>query len=348
MRCGLRIAFYQPPSGKGSDQGVWCVFGSLVSHFDSRLILIQGVGSATADATSPKTHTQVYLSKETRQAQPVPSLTPVSIVHPSFCMLAGRYFMESTMKRLVLIAALLLPAFAFAQDGEYRECAEAGDSGCQNNLGLMYANGEGVPQNDAEAVMWIRKAVEQGHAPAQYSLGVMYRNGRGVPQNDAEAVKWYRKAADQGDANAQYNLAWMYDGGDGVPQDYAEAVKWYRKAADQGAADTQYNLGQMYRNGRGVPQNDAKAMKWYRKSAEQGYADAQYNLGLGYGKGQGVPQSHSQAYIWSSLAAIGGNENARSARDLAASKLTPEALAAAQKRADEVYEEIEKRKAENR
>ncbi len=47
---------------------------------------------------------------------------------------------------------------------------------------------------------------EQGDEYAQYSLGVMYANGRGVEQSDAQAVGWYRKAADQGGAKAQYNL----------------------------------------------------------------------------------------------------------------------------------------------
>ncbi len=62
----------------------------------------------------------------------------------------------------------------------------------------------------------------------------MYDNGEGVPQDYAEAVKWYRLAAEQGDASAQYNLGIMYINGKGVPQDYAEAVKWYRLAAEQG------------------------------------------------------------------------------------------------------------------
>ena len=40
--------------------------------------------------------------------------------------------------------------------------------------------------------------------------GWMYHEGQGAPQDHAEAVKWYRKAADQGHAKAQYNLATMY------------------------------------------------------------------------------------------------------------------------------------------
>jgi TPR repeat protein len=35
-----------------------------------------------------------------------------------------------------------------------------------------------------------------GHADAQVNLGVMYANDRGVPQNDGDALKWYRRAAD--------------------------------------------------------------------------------------------------------------------------------------------------------
>ena len=65
---------------------------------------------------------------------------------------------------------------------------------------------ETAPQ-DAEA---LRLAAEQGNADAQYNLAVMYANGLGVPQDDAEAVRWYRRAADQGMANAQAALGFRY------------------------------------------------------------------------------------------------------------------------------------------
>ena len=48
---------------------------------------------------------------------------------------------------------------------------------------------------------------EQGQAPAQNNLGLMYTKGQGVPQDYKAAVRWYRLAADQGDAFAQHNLA---------------------------------------------------------------------------------------------------------------------------------------------
>ena len=97
----------------------------------------------------------------------------------------------------------------------------------------------------ALAAQLLRPLAEQGNATAQFNLGVLYAKGQGVPQDYQEALKWYRKAADQGDADAQYNLGLMYDSGRGVPQNAEEAAKWYRKAAKQGHAGAQYNLGVM-------------------------------------------------------------------------------------------------------
>ena len=105
-------------------------------------------------------------------------------------------------------------------------------------------------------------AVEYGNLEAHFNLGFMYANGQGVPQDYAEAVKWYRKAAEQGLASAQYNLGVVYNNGQGVPQDYAEAVKWFMKAAEQGNATAQSRLGVVYSNGKGVPQDYVQANMW--------------------------------------------------------------------------------------
>ena len=100
----------------------------------------------------------------------------------------------------------------------YRKAAEQGDATAQFNLGVIYDNGRGVPQDFKQAVAWWRKAAEQGHVDAQYNLGVRYGNGQGVPQDYQRAYAWFLKAAEQGDAKAQYNLGWMYGNGQGVPQ----------------------------------------------------------------------------------------------------------------------------------
>ena len=134
---------------------------------------------------------------------------------------------------------------------DLRARAEAGDADAQTNLGFMYGNGDGVPQDHAEAIAWFRLAAEQGHAVAQFALGLLYSVGVGVSQDYAEAVAWVRLAAEQGLADAQFNLGGVYATGDfGVPKDAAEAVTWYRQAAEQGLAAAQFALGVMLRQRR--------------------------------------------------------------------------------------------------
>ncbi|MBU4231042.1 MAG: sel1 repeat family protein [Proteobacteria bacterium] len=137
--------------------------------------------------------------------------------------------------------------------GALAVAANQGDAEAQNNLGVMYAKGQGVPQDYTEAARWYRKAADQGHAVPQFNLGGLYEKGHGVTQDYVEAARWLRKAADQGYAAAQNNLGFLYDKGQGVPQDYAEAAKWYRKAADQGDAAAKRNLDVLNRRGQGGP-----------------------------------------------------------------------------------------------
>lgn len=80
----------------------------------------------------------------------------------------------------------------------------------------MYHSGQGVDEDDAQAMDWYRKAfagyrkaAEQGKANAQFSLGEMYRDGRGVARDEAQARYWFRKATEQGNSEAQDNLDQM-------------------------------------------------------------------------------------------------------------------------------------------
>ena len=117
----------------------------------------------------------------------------------------------------------------------------------------------------------------EGNARDQHTLGVMYANGIDVVEDDAKAVRWFRMAAEQGHAAAQHDLGLMYAEGDGVLEDDVEAVRWYRLAAEQGLAAGQRNLGFMYGTGLGVRENDVLAYMWSNLSAAQGDETAQRN-----------------------------------------------------------------------
>ena len=114
--------------------------------------------------------------------------------------------------------------------GGLREGAERGDAVAQAELGRRYYVGEGVPQDDAEALGWTRLAAEQGHAPAQYSLGLLYFRGRGVGADDAAAARWYRAAAEQGHPPAQAALGSLYAYGAGVEENPVLASMWIELA----------------------------------------------------------------------------------------------------------------------
>ena len=49
---------------------------------------------------------------------------------------------------------------------------------------------------------WYRRAAEQGHASGQTTLGVMYAEGQGVPPDIVLAHTWFRLAAAQGNEKA--------------------------------------------------------------------------------------------------------------------------------------------------
>src|SRR6188508_2058185 len=78
-----------------------------------------------------------------------------------------------------------------------------------------------------QAMKLFRQLAEQGHQWAQRRLGLIYAEGKGVPQDFQEAVKWFRIAAGREDEWAQTRLGSIYAEGQGVPQDFHEAVKWY-------------------------------------------------------------------------------------------------------------------------
>jgi hypothetical protein len=75
--------------------------------------------------------------------------------------------------------------------------AEAGDAKAQFELARAYSLGNGVPQDMAKALDWLKKSASQGYAGAEVTLGVFYQKGIQVAKDPHEAAKWFRKAARQ-------------------------------------------------------------------------------------------------------------------------------------------------------
>lgn len=113
----------------------------------------------------------------------------------------------------------------------------AGDGEACKDLGLIYGNGLGFPQDIPRAVEYFSKSCNQGNARGCFDLGVSYKSGKGVTQDYAHAVALFSQSCDGGDAKGCEALGLMYDLGIGVARDTLHAVTLYSKACDGGDAD---------------------------------------------------------------------------------------------------------------
>ena len=146
------------------------------------------------------------------------------------------------------VVCLVTPAWADFKSGEkayqrgdytaalreWQPLAKQGQAVAQYHIGLLYANGQGVSKDDAEARQWYEKAAVQGHANAQVNLGSLYDYGRGGLQDFKMAARWYLRAANQGNNLAQQKLGLLYERGDGVQKDHVQAYMWYKLGAADG------------------------------------------------------------------------------------------------------------------
>lgn len=57
-------------------------------------------------------------------------------------------------------------------------------------------------RNDPEAAAELEAQAELGDRDAQYAMGLIYAEGRGVGQDDARAFMWLTLAGEQGDQDA--------------------------------------------------------------------------------------------------------------------------------------------------
>ncbi|MFM9943091.1 MAG: hypothetical protein ACKVP7_26790 [Hyphomicrobiaceae bacterium] len=174
----------------------------------------------------------------------------------------------------------------------------------------------------------LRLAAAKGDASAQFDVAARFAEGRGVKQDFLQASAWYQRAATQGHAQSQYRLAALYERGLGVQEDPARARIWYKRAAEQGNVKAMHNLAVMSAGREGVPADYAAARHWFTQAAERGLSDSQFNLGVLTESGLGIEKDMIAAYTWFSLAARSGDKEALRRRDMLATKLEAQELAA--------------------
>jgi exopolysaccharide production negative regulator len=157
--------------------------------------------------------------------------------------------------------------------------AEGGHPIAQWKLGRMYANGDGVAQDDLRAFEYFSR-IANAHAEdspsepqaqivanAFVALGRYYLNG--IPNSKVKADpdrarEMFSYAASYfGNADAQYDLARLYlKTADASRDDFRYGARWLGLAAQKGQHQAQALLGQMLFNGDRLPRQPARGLMW--------------------------------------------------------------------------------------
>jgi uncharacterized protein len=153
--------------------------------------------------------------------------------------------------------------------------SDAGDSDAQVNLGYLYARGQGVAQNQQEALRLYLASAKQGNTEGMNAVGFKYRYGSGVAIDLPRAMHWFCRAAVSGDPRGLNNLGIVYHEGAGVPRDADEARRLWRQAAERGNPNAMANLGGALFFGPEPPIDKQEGASWIVKAAQKGHPGAQ-------------------------------------------------------------------------
>jgi TPR repeat protein len=168
--------------------------------------------------------------------------------------------------------------------------AEGGHPVAQWKLGKMYAEGDGVTQDDMRAFEYFSRianahAEDSPSAPqasivanAFVALGRYYLSGipnSKVKADPERAREMFSYAASYfGNADAQYDLARLYlKTPDASRDDFRYGARWLGLAAQKGQHQAQALLGQMLFNGDRLPPQRARGLMWLTLARDSATSD---------------------------------------------------------------------------
>jgi TPR repeat protein len=169
-----------------------------------------------------------------------------------------------------------------------------------------------------QALDGLKSAADSGHPAAQWKLGRMYANGDGVEENDLKAFEYFnRLVADHADdapsspqapyvANAFVEIGSYYMTGiadSDVMPNTGRAREIFNYAATYfGDALAQLQLGRMYLDGVGGDRNPRLAARWFHAAAKKGQLEAQIRLGEMLSRGEEIEPDVGRGLMWLTVA----------------------------------------------
>ncbi len=162
----------------------------------------------------------------------------------------------------------------------FTQAAEEGYVPSQFTLASLYhAGGEGLAQDYRLAGAWFAQAGKAGHAEALYAMARMYDAGEGVPADQAKAILYYKEAALKSVPGAQSALASYFYNGEQVPKNLPTARQWFNAAAMGGQPEAMFNLAVMLSKGEGGDKDLGMAYVWFSLARDSGFEGADAAIG---------------------------------------------------------------------
>jgi uncharacterized protein len=225
---------------------------------------------------------------------------------------------ERTIFALIL-GAIPVATQAFAFDGApvNQDTAIPVVSG---PVGAAAALKKAIPPSTADSSLTsLQYAAEGGHPVAQWKLGRMYADGDGVVQDDLRAFEYFSRIANAHAedspsapqaaivANAFVALGRYYLSGipnSKITADPERAREMFSYAASYfGNADAQYDLARLYLKNAGTSRDDFRyGARWLGLAAQKGQHQAQALLGQMLFNGDQLPRQAARGLMWLTLA----------------------------------------------
>ena len=176
---------------------------------------------------------------------------------------------------ITLLAVVVIGFGSLSTEAQSKERDTAREA--VNNL-KAYAEYKGGHYEKAKEI-WEGLAAK-GNTTALINLANMFQQGQGVTENQKEAMHYVVRAAKLGDSRAQHELGIAYEKGTVLERDIEKAAMWLKKSAEQDDPDGQFAYGVMLATGKGkgleqaTSEQRTEAIDWLKKATENGNIEA--------------------------------------------------------------------------
>lgn len=153
-----------------------------------------------------------------------------------------------------------------AAEALLERAAAADHPGAIDELGLLFVN-EGRSYD--RALTLARRGAELGSSPSMNTVGVIHAQGLGVPVDEAEAVRWFLRAAEAGSLDARRNMGIVFENGmGGMPVDLHAAVSWFEFALEGGLSRASNDVGRASGRILSIPGEVEAERYWYGEGGQ--------------------------------------------------------------------------------